>query len=176
MFVWFAAGAVAIVWTVFRSPAVDFRVVAAGSVVALLEVPFGVGPMESVVAPVMCLVLVMALTTGRRLVRRRWLGLPIGMFLHLVLDGAFTDAHAFWWPLAGTSTFTRRAFVLDRGVWSVVLELAGLAIAAWLWGEFGLSDHERRTRFVRTGQVDRSRVRRTREQGPRPRAGGGATP
>lgn len=59
VFIWFMAGSVAIVWTVFRSPAVDYRTVALGSLLALVEVPFGIGPLQSLAASVAALVVVM---------------------------------------------------------------------------------------------------------------------
>lgn len=157
MLVWFAAGSVAIVWSVFRSPAVDYRMVAAGSLVGLVSLPFGVTPLDSLTASVVALVAVMALTVGRRLRRRRWLGVPIGMFLHLVLDGAWSDAGVFWWPLGGL-TLDRRSFVVSRGIWSVVLELAGIVVAFLLYERFGLEERSRRRAFLRTGQLDRSFV------------------
>ena len=33
-------------------------------------------------------------------------------------------------------------------------------VALWLWGEFGLDDPERRERLWRTGQLDRTLMRR----------------
>lgn len=158
MFIWFIAGSVAIVWTVFRSPAVDYRVVALGSVLALVEVPFGVGPLQTLTLSVVMLVVVMGLTVNQRLRRRRWLGLPIGMFLHLVLNGSWADQTTFWWPLTGLGLGGATAPVISRGVWSVLLELVGVMIAVWLWGEFGLDDADRRRRMWRSGQLDRSFV------------------
>ena len=43
----------------------------------------------------------MLATQKRRLVRRRWIGLPIGMMMHLVLDGIWARAEVFWWPFFG---------------------------------------------------------------------------
>lgn len=159
MFVWFVAGSAAIVWTVFRSPAVDYRMVALGSVLALVEVPFGVGPFQTLALSVVALAAVMGATVGRRLQRRRWLGVPIGMFLHLVLAGSWANPSAFWWPLGGWSFGGHRAPVVAHGIWSVVLELAGVMIAMWLWSEWGLDDPERRRRLWSVGQLDRAFVR-----------------
>ena len=55
--------------------------------------------------------------------------LPIGTFLHLVLDGAFTRTKVFWWPLSGGSTPRRpRCPSVGPGfVFNVLLELAGAA-------------------------------------------------
>jgi len=156
--IWFAAGAVAIVWGVFQSPSIDFRMVMLGAVLPLVETPWQDGPLHTLAAPTLVLVGVMAATVGRRLVRRRWLGVPIGMFLHLVLDGSWTRSELFWWPFSGWRFPGNTSLVLARGWWSVVLDVAGVAIAAWLWERFGLSDPERRRRFLRTGQLDRQFV------------------
>lgn len=159
MLIWFAAGSVAIVWVVFRSPAVDYRVVALGSVLALVEVPFGVGPFQTLTLSVVALILTMAATIGRRLRRRRWLGIPIGMFLHLVLDASWSNQSVFWWPFTGWRFPDERSPIIDRGIWSLLLELVGWMIALWLWGEFGLDDAGRRSRLWHTGQLDRSLMR-----------------
>lgn len=160
MLIWFAAGSVAIVWVIFRSPAVDYRVVALGSVLALVEVPFGVGPFQTLMLSVVALALTMGLTIGQRLRRRRWLGIPIGMFLHLVLDASWSDQSVFWWPFGGWGFPDVSAPVVHRGIWSLLLELVGCMVALWLWGEFGLDDPERRQRMWRTGQLDRTLMRR----------------
>ncbi|MBS1838994.1 MAG: hypothetical protein JST64_14970, partial [Actinobacteria bacterium] len=102
------------------------------------------------------LVVVMLATVHRRLVRRRWLGLPIGMYMHLVLDGAFTLTATFWWPFLGWSFTGGAAPEVARGVWSLLMEVAGLAVGWWAWRRFGLDDPVRRSRFVRTGQLDRA--------------------
>ena len=158
MVFWFAACSAAIVWLVFQSPAFDYRLVMAGSLLGLVELPFGPGPFQSLSLSVLVLGAVMVGTIGRRLSRRKWLGVPIGMFLHLVLNGAWSSHRVFWWPLFGIELPGQRAMVIDRGVWSVVLEAAGVLVGIWLWGEFGFSDRGRRQRFLRTGQLDRSFV------------------
>ena len=158
MFIWFAAGSAAIVWLVFQSPAIDFRMVMAGSLLPLIETPWRDGPLHTVLAATVVLVVIMLATQGRRLVRRRWLGLPIGMFLHLVLDFSWVRATVFWWPATGLRFPDESSLVVARGVWSVILELIGIGIAAWLWSVFGLDDPGRRRRFVTTGQLDRSFV------------------
>jgi hypothetical protein len=158
MLIWFAAGSVAIVWAVFQSPAIDFRMVMLGAVLPLVETPWQDGPLHTLAAPTVVLGVVMAATVGRRLVRRRWLGVPIGMFLHLVLDGSWTRSHLFWWPFSGLGFGDERALVLSRGWWSVLLEIVGVALGAWAWGQFGLDDAGRRRRFLTTGQLDRSFV------------------
>jgi hypothetical protein len=140
---WFVGLSVALVWLVFQSPALDVRVVALGSLV----------PLHSLVAPVAALAAVMFATRRRRLLRRRLLGVPIGMFLHLVLDGAFTDGERFWWPLLGGS-YDASLPELERSAAVVVaMELAGLAALAWTWRAFDLGDPVRRAELVRTGRL-----------------------
>ena len=159
MFVWFAAGSAAIVWLVFQSPAIDYRMVMLGAVLPLVETPWRDGPMHTLVLATLVMVAIMVLTRGRRLARRRLLGIPIGMFLHLLLDGSWATAAVFWWPAKGLAFPAGTPLVVARGLWSVLLEIVGIGIAAWLWGVFGLDDPERRHRFVSTGQLDRSFVR-----------------
>jgi hypothetical protein len=153
--IWFAVMSVVLTWFVFQSPALDYRMVALGAVLPVLEVPFGAGPLHSLLAPTLVLVVVMVATQGRRLVRRRWLGLPIGMYLHLVLDLAWTRAETFWWPVVGSGEERGRAFELERGPWSIVMELVAVGVGVWAYRRFGLDDPERRRRFLRTGQLDR---------------------
>jgi len=154
--IWFAVLGVVLTWAVFQSPQIDYRMVALGAVLPVVEVPFGAGPLHTLVAPTLVLAVVMAATVGRRLVRRRWLGLPIGMYVHLVLDGAFALTATFWWPFFGWSFADGSAPEVQRGPWSLLMELAGLVVGWWAWRRFGLDDTERRSRFLRTGQLDRS--------------------
>lgn len=156
MLIWFAAAAVVFTFVVFRSPAIDYRLVALGAVLPLLETPWGVGPLHALLAPTALLVVVMLATRGRRLVRRRWLGLPIGMYLHLVLDAPFNEAATFWWPFLGTSFGADAAPEISRGWWSLGLEVVGVLLAIWAYRRFGLDDADRRRRFLRTGQLDRA--------------------
>ena len=155
MVVWFAATSVVLVAVVFRSPAIDYRTVVVGSLLPLVEVVFG-GPrlLHSVVGAVAVLVAVMALTTGRRLVRRRLLGIPIGMMCHLVLDGSFTRTDSFWWPVSGTAFASGQIpEVAHLGV-SLALEVVGLAVAWWAYRLFRLDDPEVRARFLHDGRLD----------------------
>jgi hypothetical protein len=156
--VWFAAGSVAIVWAVFQSPAIDYRMVMLGSVLGVAETPFGPGPFHTLALPTFVLVVIMLATRGRRLLRRQLLGLPIGMYLFVVLDGGWTRADVFWWPVSGLTFPDVSAPIVARGWFSIVLELIGIGLAAWLWQRFGLSDPERRHRFATTGQLDRNFV------------------
>jgi hypothetical protein len=149
--IWYAAMSVAIVWAVFQSPAIDYRMVMLGSIIPVLEDPFFVGPLHTMLVPTLVLVVVMLATIGRRLLRRRLLGIPIGMYLHLVLGGAWSNTEVFWWPVFGEAVDTSP----PRSPLLLVLELIGIGVASWLWNRFGLSDPDRRRQFISTGQLDR---------------------
>ncbi len=155
MFLWFAGLSMIIVWSVFKSPAVDYRTVALGAVLPVAELAAG-RPLvlHTLVAAAFTLALVVLVTTRGGAARQRWLGLPIGMLLHLVLDGVWGDKELFWWPAFGLDFADRRLPELDRGLFDVVLELAGAVALVWWYRRFGLADPVRRRRFLRTGQVD----------------------
>jgi hypothetical protein len=159
VFLWFAGMSFVLVWFVFRSPAVDYRLVIVGALLPLVELPIGEPRLlHSLVGSVALLGLAMVLTPRRRLVQRRLVAVPIGVFLHLVLDGAWADTTAFWWPFSGLSWSESELPELGRGWFNLVLEAAGAAALWWCWRSFGLDDRTRRERFFRTGQLDRSVV------------------
>jgi hypothetical protein len=157
---WFVGPSVVLVWAVFRSPTADYRMVALGSLVPLVELPIGEPRLlHALLGPVLAMTAVMLGARGRRLVQRRLLGIPIGMFMHLVLDGSWADAQAFWWPALGASWSTDQLPILGRGLGlNLALEAVGAATCWWAWRRFRLHDPALRRRFVRTGHVDRSIV------------------
>ncbi len=156
MLLWFWGTSFLTVWVVFHDPSIDYRVLLLGSILPdLVDAPFGgAGVAHSVTISVVVLIVVMLATVGQRPRRRRWLALPIGMFLHLVFDGAFTDARVFWWPVSGAPPGEQPLPSIDRGFLSVVFELIGLVILAWGWRRFGLADPRRRQLLWRTGHLD----------------------
>jgi hypothetical protein len=156
VFLWFAGGAFLLVWLVFRSPTIDYRLVVAGALLPLGELPIG-SPrlLHSLTGAVALLGLAMVLTPRRRLVQRRLVAVPIGVFVHLLLDGIWTDTQAFWWPFAGLAWSDARLPELARGPFDLVLEALGAAALWWCWRRFRLDEPARRRRFLRTGQLDR---------------------
>lgn len=157
MLVWYLATAVVGVWAVFDSPALDYRLVMVGSVLPVAEVVLGrPGPLHSLVVAVGVLMAVMVSTQGRRLVRRRWLGIPIGLFAYLVFSATWADTDAFWWPLTGFALSDAGPPEIDRGVLSVLLEVVGLALGLWWYRRVGLDDPRNRRQFRETGQLPRS--------------------
>lgn len=157
MLIWYVATALAGVWAVFDSPALDYRFVMVGAVLPVGEVVLGrPGPLHSLVTAVAVLALVMAATQGRRLLRRRLLGIPIGLLAHLVFSGSWADTDAFWWPLTGIGLSDARPPELARGALSVLLELAGIGLGLWWIRRVGLDDRAARVEFRRTGRLPRA--------------------
>ncbi|HEY1280117.1 MAG TPA: hypothetical protein VGF22_10630 [Acidimicrobiales bacterium] len=155
MLLWFWGTAFLTVWAVFHDPSIDYRVLFLGAVLPdLIDAPFGGARVaHSVTFCVAALVVVMLATIGRRTLRRRLLFLPIGMLLHLVFDGTFTDARVFWWPFSGLAPPDAPLPSVDRGAWNLLLELIGFGILAWAWRRFHFSDPAHRRVFWRTGHL-----------------------
>jgi hypothetical protein len=157
VFLWFAGLSVVAVWSVFRDPAFDYRLVVVGALLPdLLDAPFGGARwMHTLLVSVLVLMAVMLTTRNRRGLRRHLLAIPIGMLLHLVLDGMWTETEVFWWPLLGPFEDTPLP-VTERGWLLVPMEIAGLAALIWCWSRFGLDDQGRRRLLLRTGRFDRT--------------------
>ena len=91
-------------------------------------------------------------TIGRpRLVRRRLLCVPIGVFCGLVLSGAFLNDQLFWWPFLGTS-FTHDPLLPTTWV-VVVEELVGLVTCWVLVGQYDLYLPGPRRELFHTGRL-----------------------
>ena len=159
MILWFAGVSFVFVWWVFRTPALDYRLVMLGSILPVGEFVFG-GPrlLHTLLAPVALLTIIMLATQRRRLVRRRWIGVAIGMLMHLVLDGIRARKEVFWFPFLGFASGDGWEGLPEFGhsaAVSVVLELVGLGCLVWSWRAFDLADRSTRDRFLRTGHLTR---------------------
>lgn len=155
MIVYYAAGAVIVVWSVFQSAGVDHRAVAFGSLVPLLDAFVGHQAFaHTLLAPTLALAAVMVTTTrrGQRRARRRAIGVPIGWYLGVALSGAFASKEGFWWPAFGSGFGTRPVWP-PLGV-ALALEALGVVALAWGWSRFGLHDRTRRATFVREGRLE----------------------
>ena len=162
MFVWFAAASFFIVVMVFDSPAMDYRLVVLGSVAPVVEGAVG-GPwlLHTLAGCVVVFAVVVVATRGRRLTARRAIGLPIGLLLHLVLDGTWTNSALFWWPFGGGRPLGKgRIPEFDHVAVSLMLEVVGIALAIFAIRRFELKRPDRRREFLRTGRLGRDVVRR----------------
>ncbi len=156
MLFWHAGLAFVMVLIVFSSPALDFRLVMAGAVLPNIELLWQPGPLHSIVTPIVVMAVIMVFTQKRRLVRRQLLGIPIGLFVHLVLDGSWANAALFWWPFLGAVEDASTAVEAGRSTAVLIgMELVGIAVLAFAVQRFELIG-EGRDRFVRTGQLDRA--------------------
>jgi hypothetical protein len=155
MFFWFAGLSFLLVAWIFASPLLDYRLVMAGSVLPVAEKLLG-GPwaLHTLLAPVVAMTAVMVAWRGRRLRQRRWLGLPIGLFLFLVLDGAWTNTKLFWWPAFGWGIGEEPGWRPFPAL--LLMEAAGLAALVIAIRRFGLVDESSRARFARTGHLPRA--------------------
>lgn len=156
MLFWYGALTVVLVAWIFASPALDYRVVAVGAVLPVVErIAGGPWALHTLAAPVLTMTLVMVGFRGQRLRQRRWLGLPIGLFFHLVLDGTWARTALFWWPAFGVRVPSDE-LPGDRS-WPLMLalEAVGVAVAVVFWRQQRLGVDGRWERLVRTGQLPR---------------------
>ena len=125
MLFWFIGTSVASVWSVFRDPKFAYRWVIVGALI----------PIFSVVTVVGVLTAVMLLTIGKnatkKAARKNFLALTIGLFMHLVFDGAFLNTKMFWWPLAGLTIDGYSIPLVERGFLNIPFEIIGVALIIW---------------------------------------------
>lgn len=154
MFFWFIGTSIITIGFVFRDPSFDNRLLIVGSVLPGFDVVFGGSrAFHSITVSIGLLALIMIATKRGSRIRRTLLGLPIGMFLHLVFDAAWNDTDTFWWPFTGVAFSDEGIPIVDRGPISLVLELIGIGLCAWLWRRNGLGDPDRRRRFLDDGRL-----------------------
>ncbi len=155
MFFWFLATAVITVGFVFRDPRFDNRLLLVGSVLPIADGLFGgARALHSITVSIGLLAVVMLTTTRGSARRSTLLGLPIGMFLHLVFDAAWNDTDTFWWPFTGLAFDGADLPIIARGWVSLALEVVGVSGCIWLWRRNDLADPARRRRFMRDGRLD----------------------
>jgi hypothetical protein len=157
MFLWYVCLSVAGVALVFQSRGIDYRLVAVGSMLPLLvDIPFGYRAYGyTLLFAVVLLTLAMLATIGRaRLLRRRLLCLPIGVFAGLVLSFAFSNSELFWWPFLGTS-FAHESLVPSIG-WVIAMEGVGFVVGWILVGAYDLYLPGPRRELFHTGRLTSS--------------------
>jgi len=161
VFFWFIASAVMMVLFVFDSPAADYRFVAVGSVLPLVEDLTG-HPLvlHTLLGPVALMTLIMMATRGRRILRRQLLGLPIGSFVFLVVAGVWTRTSLFWWPVAGIDAIARGPLPeFDRPIAVLLMmEAAGVAALIWLASRLRLGDEGNGKRLLQTGRLPKEHL------------------
>lgn len=155
VFFWFIGTSVLAVRSVFRDPKFDYRFLILGVLLPdVVDAMWGgARALHSVTTSVVVLFSIMFVTIGRRTWRKRLLGVPIGMFLHLIFDGAFDDTKVFWWPVTGLSFDDSRIPAIERGMVNLALEVVGLALCLYGIRRFDLRDVSRRKLLVREGQL-----------------------
>lgn len=156
MLLWFVGTAIVSVWYVFRDPRFDYRLLCVGALAPDLidAILGGARVMHSVVVAIALLMAVVIASSGRKPWRKRALAVPIGMMLHLVFDGAFTNTRVFWWPLGGVSFGDERLPSIERGWLTLLLELLGAGLLWWIWRTFGLASPRRRQAFWKEGRLE----------------------
>lgn len=155
----------------FRDPRMDLRWVLVGSILPdLIDKPIGsvlfnesLGTdrliAHAVVFPVLSMAVVIAVTNRGTGLRKGLIGLVIGCLFHLVLDGAWSDPEAFWWPFFGVDFPLRaesafgplvRRMISDPLVWAG--EAVGAAYLAYLWHSYLRREGGLRG-FARSGRI-----------------------
>ena len=163
MFFWFLASSVITIGFVFRDPSFDNRLLLVGSVLPAADALLGgARALHSITVSIALLAVVMIATKRGSGRRTTLLGLPIGMFLHLVFDAAWNDTDTFWWPFTGFGFEDDGIPIVDRGWISVLLEMIGVAGVVWLWRRNGLGNAARRRSFLQNGRLDAVPDRATR--------------
>ena len=157
MLFWFAGLTIVAVWNVFHDPTIDHRMLVLGALLPdIVDAPSGGARVaHSVLASIVLLLVTVIATIGRRPLRRRLLAVPIGSFLHLVLDGVFSNTRVFWWPFTGLSLPSDRLPSIDRPIGlTIAMEVAGLLALGWVWRRFDLKAPAQRRHLWQTGRLD----------------------
>lgn len=173
MLAWHVATAVLGVRYVFRDPRMDLRFVILGALLPdLIDKPVGTilfaGTFETsriyghtLLFPLVILTVVMLITDRGASARKSWLGVPIGVLIHLIVDGVWLDPVTFWWPLFGWEFPPLRAdywsglvaeLLSSPLLW--IQEAAGVAYLVYLWRKAGLGREGRWRAFLRTGRLE----------------------
>jgi hypothetical protein len=156
MLLWFVATSVLTIHVVFGDPRFDYRWLIVGSVVPVVADMIGgwTSMVSAVSAGVVVLAAVMLATIGRREVRRRMLGFPIGMLLHMVFGGSWNTTEVFWWPFAGVDLSDAPALAGQRWPVGMFLEVLGLLGCVWIIRRNSLADATRRRDFLSDGRLE----------------------
>ncbi len=158
MVLWFVILAPVLVAEIFQSPMADYRVVAIGAALPLIEAFFaGARYLHTMVVATGLLAVVMLATANRRLLRRRLLGIPIGLLLHLVLDFTWVESELLWWPAFGFEFNDDATAAFNRPVEiGLLLDIAAIVVGIWAFRRYELDNPDNRDLLVRSGRLARS--------------------
>lgn len=157
MLLWFVILAPVLVAEIFQSPMADYRVVALGAVLPLSEIVFGEPRyLHTMIVAMGLMTIVMLATSKRRLLRRRLLGIPIGLLLHLVLDFTWARQDLLWWPAFGFE-FRSGGAAFNRPIEiGILLDLVAIGIGYWAYRRYELDVPENRDLLIRSGRLNRA--------------------
>ena len=156
MFIWFLVTPPIIVALVFNTHRLDYRLISIAALVPSLSwiIP-QLGFLNTLIFHALVLGIVMGATTNRRLVRRKWIGVPIGGMLRLIVDASWLEIDRLWWPVSSTSITDLSGSTYPIIPLGIFLDLLGLALCIWGWQRFGFADAKGRQEFARTGNLPR---------------------
>ena len=156
MFLWFCVSSIVGIALIFRSPYLDYRLLAVGSILPLLETLAGFQwVFHTLFFGVFVLMLIMLLGKGRRKIQRKLLPIPIGLLTHLILDGTWTQKEIFWWPLTGRDLMGAEVSRLEFSFMpaGIILEMLGILFALYGFKKFALSEQVNRVAFIKRGHL-----------------------
>ncbi|MGA1792713.1 MAG: metal-dependent hydrolase [Thermoplasmatota archaeon] len=83
--------------------------------------------------------------------------MSLGISVHLLVDGMFLDPHGAFWPLFGAFESTDYELIMWLHAFSdpftLVEELFGLSVVAFIIWKYGLLHRRRLLKFLRTGRL-----------------------
>lgn len=169
MILWHMGLATLITYVTLGRRRIDYRFILVGAILPDLldgivgplffEGPSGRWIAHSLLAVIVMAVAIILLTRAER--RLSLFGLAVGWLLHLVGDGMWQAAFTFFWPAFGNKFNAAPAepyswdlftHPLDHlSTWGA--EAAGLAVLAWFWIAFRLSQEGRLRLFLKDGYL-----------------------
>ena len=154
MFIWFLVTAPIIVAMVFKTHRLDYRLIALGCLVPSVSwvIP-QLGFVNTLLFHTVALGIVMGATTNARLVRRKWIGLPIGGLLRMIVDASWLEIDRLWWPISSTSITDLAGSTYPIIPLGLFLEFIGAALAIWGWQRFGFNEQPGRDGFLTSGNL-----------------------
>ena len=156
MFLWFCIPSIVGIALIFRSPFLDYRLLALGASLPLLETLAGFQwVLHTLFFGVFVLSSIMFFGKGNRKIQQKLLPIPVGLLTHLVLDGTWTEKEIFWWPVTGRDLMGVEVSRLEVSFLpiGIILETLGILIALWGWRKFELNKQVNLEAFVKRGHL-----------------------